>query len=144
MHTTDGGDEGYMIRGTLPGQVYTVGDFGPGSDPSGSFNAQKQFNAPGYSPNMCSEYYTGWLTHWGEQMANTSTASLVNTLDQILALNGSFSLYMAHGGSNTHFWSGANGGYASFQPHITSYDYDSPISEGGGHGYGPGGSSFIR
>ncbi len=29
LYTTDGGNEGYMIRGTLNGSiVYTVGDFG--------------------------------------------------------------------------------------------------------------------
>lgn len=30
-------------------------------------------NSPGKSPPFCSEFYTGWLTHWGEAMANTST-----------------------------------------------------------------------
>ena len=45
----------------------------PGSDPMLSFRAQKQFNAASKSPNMCSEFYTGWLTHWGENMANTSS-----------------------------------------------------------------------
>lgn len=33
-----------------------------------------RFNPPGLSPPFCVEYYTGWLTHWGEPMANTSTA----------------------------------------------------------------------
>lgn len=137
LYTTDGGDTGYMSRGTLPGKVFTTGDFGPGSDPSGSFRAQKQFNAPGKSPNMCSEFYTGWLTHWGEGMANTSSADVAHWMEAIIKLNGSFSLYMAHGGSNFGFWSGANGGGGTdYTPHITSYDYDSPISEGGGQGYG--------
>ncbi len=39
-----------------------------------SFNAQKLFNPKGKSPNICTEFYTGWLTHWGEGMANTSSA----------------------------------------------------------------------
>ena len=99
---------------------------------------------------MCSEFYTGWLTHWGEQMANTSTAAIIKTLDEIISLNGSVSFYMviptkiylreeeskrkekcitcffcqAHGGSNFGFWSGANGALKDYQPHITSYDYD--------------------
>ena len=35
--------------------------------------------------------------------------------------------------------SGANGaGGSNYQPHETSYDYDSPISEGGEHGYHAG------
>jgi hypothetical protein len=32
-----------------------------------------RFNPPGKSPPFCVEYYTGWLTHYGEPMANTST-----------------------------------------------------------------------
>eukprot|EP01116_Phalansterium_solitarium_P004340 TRINITY_DN1532_c0_g1_i1.p1 TRINITY_DN1532_c0_g1~~TRINITY_DN1532_c0_g1_i1.p1 ORF type:complete len:820 (-),score=80.06 TRINITY_DN1532_c0_g1_i1:93-2552(-) len=143
VYTTDGGDTGFMSRGTLPGQVYTVGDFGPGSDPASSFAAQKQFNAPGKSPNFCSEYYTGWLTHWSEQMANTSSSQVAYWLQRIIALNGSVNLYMGHGGTNFAFWSGANGGGNSYQPTITSYDYDSPISEGGEHGYGPDGDKFL-
>ena len=33
-------------------------------------------------------------------------------------------------------------GRCSYQPHITSYDYDSPVSEGGDHGYGPDGDKY--
>jgi hypothetical protein len=44
---------------------------------------------------------------------------------------------MAHGGTSFAWTAGANGGGgASYQPDITSYDYDAPISEGGEHGYG--------
>jgi Glycosyl hydrolases family 35 len=46
-------------------------DFGPGRSVTKSFTQQKAANAPGKSPPMCSEFYTGWLTHWGENMANT-------------------------------------------------------------------------
>jgi hypothetical protein len=43
---------------------------------------------------MCSECYTGWLTHWGEAGANTSSSA--SHVASILAppLNGSVSLYM--------------------------------------------------
>jgi len=143
LYTTDGGDAGYMSRGSLNGSaVLTLGDFGPGSDPMTSFNAQNLFNPPGLSPPMCTEYYTGWLTHWGETMANTSSADVATWLGKILEVHGSVSLYMGHGGSNFGFWSGANGGGESFQPHITSYDYDGPVSEGGGNGYGPDGNKY--
>ena len=30
VYTTDGGNEDYMRRGTIPGKVLTIGDFGPG------------------------------------------------------------------------------------------------------------------
>lgn len=45
---------------------------------------------------------TGWITHWGEPMANTSAAVMIRTLDQILSYGndtGSVNLYMAYGGS---------------------------------------------
>ena len=53
---------------------------------------------------------TGWLTHWGEIMANTSAAQMAAGLDGILKYNngsGSLNFYMAHGGTNFGFWAGA-------------------------------------
>lgn len=122
LFTTDGGDEGFMTRGSIKGSsVYTVGD-GCGN-PQTCVNAQKAFNAPGQSPFMCSECYTGWLTHWGESGANTSSSA--PHVDSILGqFDGSISLYMGHGGTNWGFFSGANGGGGtSFQPHITSCEH---------------------
>ena len=60
----------------------------------------------------------------------------------------SFSLYMAHGGTNFGYWSGANGdqtsnGASSFKPDITSYDYSSPISETGDHNLGSDGGDLF-
>ena len=53
---------------------------------------------------------TGWITHWGEPMANTSAADLAGALQTILRYgngSGSVNLYMAHGGTNWGFWAGA-------------------------------------
>jgi beta-galactosidase len=145
VYTTDGGSDGYMDRGSLKGgAVYTVGDHGPSSDDD-NCAAMKRNNAPGMSPCMDSEYYTGWLTHWGEPQANISSAPIVKWLDDMLAGGASVNLYMGYGGSNFGFMNGANGdGQTSFQPSITSYDYSSPIAEGGEHGYGPDGSDKFR
>lgn len=41
-------------------------DFGPGRDLEEARALQNSMNPPGKSPFMCTEYYTGWLTHWGE------------------------------------------------------------------------------
>lgn len=130
LYTTDGGSAGYLSAGTLPGEVYATGDFGPTLNPGSNFAAQNQFNPPGQRANTDSEYYPGWLTHWGESMANTSSLDTAAGLSVILSLGASYNLYMAHGGTNFGFWNGANGGGSSFQPTITSYDYDAPISEG--------------
>ena len=56
---------------------------------------------------MCS---TGWITHFGEKMANTSAEELSSSLATVLRYGngtGSVNLYMAHGGSNWGFWAGA-------------------------------------
>jgi hypothetical protein len=142
LYTTDGGDVSYMTGGTLPGLVFATGDGGPSTDVTGIFAAEDQFNPDGWRAHTSSEDYSGWLTHWGEGMANTSTVGLAGGLNALLANNGSFNMYMGYGGTNFGFWNGANGGGTSFQPVITSYDYDSPVSEGGIHGYGPDGDKF--
>eukprot|EP00252_Welwitschia_mirabilis_P016812 TRINITY_DN3731_c0_g1_i4.p1 TRINITY_DN3731_c0_g1~~TRINITY_DN3731_c0_g1_i4.p1 ORF type:complete len:419 (+),score=76.50 TRINITY_DN3731_c0_g1_i4:85-1341(+) len=73
-----------------------------------------------------------WLTHWGERFAETNPMLVASELDKILARNGSAVLYMAHGGTNFGFFSGANSdGISDFKPDITSYDYDAPIRENG-------------
>jgi len=59
-------------------------DFGPGADAAAAFAAQRALNAPGRSPPFCSELYTGWITHWGEAMANTSAAELAAGLRGVL------------------------------------------------------------
>jgi beta-galactosidase len=48
--------------------------------------------------------------------------------------NHSFSMYMAHGGTNFGLWAGANSDkrvLSTYWPVMTSYDYDAPISEQG-------------
>lgn len=53
---------------------------------------------------------TGWLSHWGEPMANTSLDQFIDTLHGTLGFannTGSVNLYMAHGGTNFGFTAGA-------------------------------------
>ncbi len=64
--------------------VCRVVDFGAGADAATAFAAQRALNPPGGSPPFCSELYTGWITHWGEGMANTSAAELAAGLRAIL------------------------------------------------------------
>ena len=54
-------------------------------------------------------YSTGWITTWGEKMANTSSEQILKTLNEIVEYGdgtGSVNLYMAHGGSNFGYWAG--------------------------------------
>lgn len=43
-----------------------------------------------------SEFYTGWLTHWGEKIAQTDADSTAAALEEILRKNGSAVLYVCH------------------------------------------------
>eukprot|EP01061_Rhynchopus_euleeides_P023488 TRINITY_DN38226_c0_g1_i1.p1 TRINITY_DN38226_c0_g1~~TRINITY_DN38226_c0_g1_i1.p1 ORF type:complete len:791 (+),score=287.48 TRINITY_DN38226_c0_g1_i1:237-2375(+) len=136
IYTTDGGNAGYMKRGSLTGRtVLTLGDGGTFSGCS----ASGQFNPSGFNPCVNTELYTGWLTHWGEDMANTSTSAVTTQVDLALQKGYSFNLYMGFGGTNFGMFAGANGAGAGYQPHITSYDYDAPLSESAQHGYGKDG-----
>ncbi|GMH22054.1 hypothetical protein Nepgr_023897 [Nepenthes gracilis] len=134
LYTTDGGARETLEKGTIRGNdVYSAVDFTTGAEPWPIFNLQKKFNAPGKSPPLSAEFYTGWLTHWGEKIANTNADFTAAELDKILARNGSAVLYMAHGGTNFGFYSGANTGAneSDYKPDLTSYDYDAPIKESG-------------
>ena len=86
----------------------------------------------GERPYMVSEFYPGWLDHWGEKFERVSTQSVVNQTEKYLKAGVSFSFYMIFGGTNFGFTSGANyNGEHNIQPDLTSYDYDAPISEAG-------------
>ncbi|XP_071731937.1 beta-galactosidase 17 [Rutidosis leptorrhynchoides] len=133
LYTTDGGTRETLTKGTISGDtVFSAVDFSTGEDPWPIFKLQKAYNAPGKSPPLSAEFYTGWLTHWGENIAKTDATSTASALETILSRNGSAVLYMAHGGTNFGFYSGANAGQESdYTADLTSYDYDAPISESG-------------
>lgn len=83
-------------------------------------------------PYMVAEFYPGWLDHWAEPFIKVSTDRIVQQTETYLKSDISFNFYMAHGGTNFGFTSGANYNDAhDIQPDITSYDYDAPISEPG-------------
>jgi len=110
-------------RSHLPG-LFSVANFG--SDPEKGFQALRQVQPKG--PLMCGEYYAGWFDIWGKPHKTGSAANMLADLDTILSQNGSFSLYMAHGGTTFGLWGGCD---RPFQPDTSSYDYDAPISEAG-------------
>ncbi|WP_022889839.1 glycoside hydrolase family 35 protein [Agromyces italicus] len=85
---------------------------------------------PEHTPLLCSELWGGWFDHWGERHHVRSAASMIGTVDELLAAGGSVSLYMAHGGTNFGLWNGANWD-GTLQPTVTSYDSDAPIAEDG-------------
>ncbi|XP_075545069.1 beta-galactosidase-like isoform X2 [Dermacentor variabilis] len=128
LFTTDGYHSTLMLKcGRVPGTLTTV-DFGTDVEPETPFAMRRRYQAAG--PLMNSEMYTGWLDNWGLPKSQVETSVLVKRIRQLLSMNASFNLYMFHGGTNFGFKSGAND-HSGFQPQITSYDYDAPISEAG-------------
>lgn len=90
-----------------------------------------QYNG-GVGPYMVAEFYPGWLDHWNEPFQKVSADRVAKQTKKYLDAGVSFNFYMAHGGTNFGFTSGANYTNArNIQPDITSYDYDAPISEAG-------------
>ncbi|WPV01725.1 beta-galactosidase [Mucilaginibacter sp. cycad4] len=126
LFTSDGDwlFEGGVIKGALP----TANGEGDTKNLKKLIN---QYN-DGKGPYMVAEYYPGWLDHWGEKFEKVSETSVVKDLEKYLKDTVSFNIYMAHGGTNFGFTSGANYDKEhQIQPDITSYDYDAPISEAG-------------
>lgn len=83
-------------------------------------------------PYMVAEFYPGWLDHWAEPFVKISASDIAKQTEVYLKNGVSFNFYMAHGGTNFGFTSGANyNDEHDIQPDITSYDYDAPISEAG-------------
>ncbi|XHR97773.1 beta-galactosidase family protein [Mucilaginibacter sp. UC70_90] len=126
LFTSDGDwlFEGGVIKGALP----TANGEGDTKNLKKLIN---QYNE-GRGPYMVAEYYPGWLDHWGEKFEKVSETSVIKDLEKYLKDTVSFNIYMAHGGTNFGFTSGANYDKEhQIQPDITSYDYDAPISEAG-------------
>ncbi|NXP30316.1 BGAL galactosidase, partial [Leiothrix lutea] len=140
LFTTDSTGVEELRCGTLQGLYATI-DFGPGSNVTEAFGAQRRVEPKG--PLVNSEYYTGWLDYWGEAHASTSAAWVARGLEDMLQLGASINMqvvswqraqppgeYMFHGGTNFAYWSGAD--YKDqYKPVTTSYDYDAPLSEAG-------------
>mmetsp|Transcript_50132 Transcript_50132/g.93816 ORF Transcript_50132/g.93816 Transcript_50132/m.93816 type:complete len:705 (+) Transcript_50132:55-2169(+) len=116
----------------------------------------------GSGPDFVMELWAGWFqmwhqSDWDEAMFRQSASRLSNYVKELLVSNMSFTLYMAHGGTNFGAWSSGTtvmkGPFESQAEHssflqtsrddavhmsfvTTSYDYAAPISEEGRHGLG--------
>ncbi|KAH8035296.1 hypothetical protein HPB51_004537 [Rhipicephalus microplus] len=77
-------------------------------------------------PLVVTEYYPGWLDHWGQRHAKVDQALVMKTFEKILQRNASINFYMFHGGTNFGFTNGADP-----LPQPTSYDYGAPLTEAG-------------
>ncbi|UBM59236.1 beta-galactosidase [Marinilongibacter aquaticus] len=125
FYTSDGPTTFMLEAGTLPGAAVGLDS---GSSPA-DFDLAEKMN-PGV-PVFSSETYPGWLTHWGTDWARPNTEHLLKEVKYVLESNHSLNFYMLHGGTNFAWSAGANSGGKGYEPDITSYDYDAPITEQG-------------
>ncbi|RKR79966.1 beta-galactosidase [Mucilaginibacter gracilis] len=125
-YTADGATAHMLDAGTVDGAAIGL-DAGT-SDKDFEAATRQNPNVPSFS----SETYPGWLTHWKEQWQRPDTNELKRDITYLLKSGKSFNFYVIHGGTNFGFTAGANAfNPTQFQPDITSYDYDAPISEHG-------------
>jgi len=124
---TSDGDPNKLAGGTLP-DVLAVINFGAGDSAEKKFAIFDKFRQ--HVPRMCGEFWVGWFDAWGEQHHTVPAQKAADGLDWMLSRGISVNLYMFHGGSTFGFMNGANK-YDTYQPIISSYDYDSPLDEAG-------------
>ncbi len=114
----------YKLGKGSPADLFHVVNFG--SNPGQGFDALRKIQPKG--PLMCGEFYPGWFDTWGAPHHVGNTGAYLKDLETMLTRNGSFSIYMAHGGTTFGLWAGCD---RPFKPDTSSYDYDAPISEAG-------------
>ncbi|XP_023661829.2 beta-galactosidase-1-like protein [Paramormyrops kingsleyae] len=127
LFTTDGNTDKEMACGTLQGLYATI-DFGTDTNVSAAFDRQRRFEPRG--PLVNSEFYAGWLDHWGDQHAQVDTNKVAGMLEEMLSMGANVNMYMFEGGTNFGYWNGADHD-TRYRPVVTSYDYDAPLSEAG-------------
>ncbi|NXW97608.1 BGAL galactosidase, partial [Larus smithsonianus] len=128
LFTTDGTRAQELRCGTLQGLYATV-DFGPGSNMTEAFGAQRQVEPKG--PLVNSEYYTGWLDYWGEAHASTSSARVARGLEDMLQLGASVNMQVSPFLQLPSLPRPGADFKDQYKPVTTSYDYDAPLSEAG-------------
>jgi beta-galactosidase GanA len=134
LYTNDGGAKSMIEGGQIHGALAETD-----GDPKTGFSARNQYvtDPTSLGPQLDGEYYVTWLDQWASNKSfatdSGNAASIQNIqsdLDWILKQNGSFSIYMFHGGTNWGFQNGADWG-DSLEPITTSYDYGAPLDESG-------------
>lgn len=125
LFTSDGPDHSVLQGGTLD-EVYKTANFGSRTEQA--FKVLEHYEE---GPLMCMEYWNGWFDHWGEEHHTTNPKDTQKHFEDMIRLNGHVNFYMFHGGTNFGFMNGANYDKGKIQPTITSYDYDTLLTEAG-------------
>ena len=125
LYTADGPEQ--VPNGSLP-ELPAVINFGPGEAKSG-FAKLRALRPQG--PFMTGEYWAGWFDHWGDKHHVTDPDKEAAEIEWILRQGYSISIYMFHGGTSFGWMNGANSDGHNYEPDVTSYDYNAPLSESG-------------
>ncbi len=129
LYTADGPEQ--VPDGSLPDLPVGI-NFGGEKvgDAEKAFATLKKVRPNG--PFINSEYWAGWFDHWGGKHAHTNADAQVANFKWMLEQGYSVSIYMFHGGTSFGWMNGANtDGKGSYEPDVTSYDYDSALDESG-------------
>ena len=125
LFTSDGPTLTMLSGGSLEDYL-AVGNFG--SHVKENFETMKAYRED--QPLMCGEFWCGWFDHWGEAHHVRPADEIVECVRDFAETGGSFNFYMFCGGTNFAFNNGAN--YSTkYEPTVTSYDYNAPLSEAG-------------
>lgn len=65
IFTVDSARKDLLDCGSIPEKAFVTVDFLTEADPREAFELQRSYNK-GTGPYVDSEYYTGWIDHWGE------------------------------------------------------------------------------
>lgn len=134
LYTNDGGTKSMLEGGQIHGALAETD-----GDPTTGFSARDEYvtDPTSLGPQLDGEYYVTWLDQWASNKSHQTDAgdetkiqSIQSDLEWILKQNGSFNIYMFHGGTNWGFQNGADWSNA-LEPIITSYDYGAPLDESG-------------
>ncbi|OWF47700.1 beta-galactosidase-like [Mizuhopecten yessoensis] len=126
LFTTDGTLDSNFKCGPIPG-IFATTDFGALYSPERGFRPLRKYQPNG--PLVNSEFYTGWLDHWGHKHETVNKLIVSVTLDLLLKYGANVNMYMFEGGTNFGYWNGADD--LPYLPVPTSYDYDAPLTEAG-------------
>lgn len=123
LYTSDSAEQ----PGSLPGLLKVI-NFGVGHAHE-KFAQLHTWQPAG--PFMAGEYWVGWFDHWGAPHHVADPKQVAGELAWMLQQGYSVNFYMFHGGTSFGWMNGANWDDDSYQPDVTSYDYDSPLDESG-------------
>ena len=126
LYTCDPAND--LAKGCLPGLLPAVNGV---DNPQKIKQLIKKYHN-GKGPFYVAEWYPAWFDWWGAPHHVVPPEKYSVVLDSLLSAGISVNMYMFHGGTTRAFMNGANyNNNSSFEPQISSYDYDAPLDEAG-------------